>query len=128
MKNILIINGWHSFSDSKGLFNKSLFNITKNFFIRLDYYSVKETHIDKRYKIKEEVSKYIWADIIIYHTPVWWFSIPFKFKKYFDEILAAGYHNGIWMSDGRNPENPEMNYGTGGLLHGKKYILISIIL
>lgn len=123
MKNILIINGWHSFSDSTGLFNKSLFNSTKNFFMRFDYYFIKETQMDKGYTIEEEVSKYVWADIIIYHTPIWWFSIPFKFKKYFDEILTAGYHNGIWTSDGRSSENPEINYGTGGLLHGKKYIL-----
>jgi putative NADPH-quinone reductase len=29
----------------------------------------------------------------------------------------------MWTSDGRDSENPEINYGTGGLLQGKQYIL-----
>ena len=73
----------------------------------------------------EEIEKFIWLDIVIYHTPIWWFSIPFNFKKYLDEVLTAGYGNGLLTSDGRNLKNPEINYGTGGLLYGKQYILTS---
>ena len=57
------------------------------------------------------------------------FSDAKKYKVQTTEInkgyheLTAGYGNGMWTSDGRNPDNPEINYGTGGLLHGKQYIL-----
>lgn len=123
MKNILIINGWHAFADAKGEFNKSLFTISKSFFEDKNNYKVKVTEINEVYEVEKEVSKFVWADVIIYHTPIWWFSVPFKFKKYLDEVLTAGYRNGLWNSDGRSAENPKNNYGTGGLLNGKSYIV-----
>ncbi|SEC40618.1 modulator of drug activity B [Tenacibaculum sp. MAR_2009_124] len=125
MKNVLIINGWHSFSEAKGQFNKSLSTLSTSFFYAIENYTVKTTQINDGYDIEKEVLKFTWADVIIYHTPVWWFSIPFKFKKYFDEVLTAGYNNGLWISDGRSSKNPKINYGTGGLLSGKQYILTS---
>ncbi|MDG5492916.1 NAD(P)H-dependent oxidoreductase [Psychroserpens sp. SPM9] len=123
MKNIFIINGWHEFAISKGTFNKSLFDISKMYFTEKPDYTIKTTEINKGYHVQDEVEKFIWSDLIIYHTPIWWFSVPFNFKKYLDEVLTAGYNNGMWTSDGRNSENPEINYGTGGLLHGKQYML-----
>ncbi len=123
MKNILIINGWHEFAVSKGTFNKSLFDISKIHFSDSSKFQVKTTEINTSYSISDEVEKFVWSDLIIYHTPIWWFALPFNFKKYLDEVLTAGYANGMWTSDGRNPENPEINYGTGGLLQGKEYIL-----
>ncbi len=123
MKNILIINGWHAFAVSKGEFNESLSTISALFFKDKKGYTVRITEINNDYEVDKEVQKFIWADIIIYHTPIWWFSIPFKFKKYLDEVLTAGYNNGLWNSDGRSFDNPKINYGTDGLLKGKSYIL-----
>ena len=123
MKNILIINGWHEFAVSKGTFNKSLFDISKSHFSDTSKFQVKTTEINTSYCVSEEVEKFIWSDIIIYHTPIWWFAVPFNFKKYLDEVLTTGYNNGMWTSDGRDSENPEINYGTGGLLQGKEYIM-----
>ena len=28
--------------------------------------------------------EFVWADVIIYHTPIWWFQVPNGFKKYID--------------------------------------------
>ncbi|GAA3653657.1 NAD(P)H-dependent oxidoreductase [Flavivirga jejuensis] len=123
MKNILIINGWHNFAVAKGEFNKSLFTISKTFFKDKNNYEIKVSEINKNYEVEKEVSKFVWADIIIYHTPIWWFSVPFRFKRYLDEVLTAGYRNGLWNSDGRSFDNPKINYGTDGLLKGKSYIL-----
>lgn len=125
MKHILIINGWHKFAVSKGTFNKSLFDISKLHFSDNSNFQVKTTEINTGYSVLDEVEKFIWADVIIYHTPIWWFAVPFNFKKYLDEVLTAGYGNGMWISDGRNPKSPEINYGTGGLLQGKEYIITS---
>lgn len=123
MKNIFIINGSHPFAHSGGRFNETLFNTTVSYFDTLDKFEVKCTQVGDTYNAKEEVEKFKWADLVIYHTPIWWFQIPFGFKKYIDEVFTEGHQNGIYKSDGRSRLNPDINYGTGGLMHGKKYIL-----
>lgn len=122
MKNIFIINGSHPFAHSGGRFNETLFNTTVSYFKNLGY-AVKSTQVGSDYIPKEEVEKFKWAHIVIYHTPIWWFQIPFGFKQYIDVVFTEGHQNGIYKSDGRSSKNPNINYGTGGLLHGKKYIL-----
>ncbi|RAJ04830.1 NAD(P)H-dependent oxidoreductase [Arenibacter echinorum] len=123
MKNIFIINGGHPFAHSGGRFNETLFTNTISFFDKLEEFEVKFTQVGENYNVKEEVEKFKWADLVIYHTPIWWFQIPFGFKKYIDEVFTEGHQNGIYASDGRSRKNPNINYGTGGLMHGKKYIL-----
>jgi modulator of drug activity B len=123
MKNIFIINGSHPFAHSGGRFNETLFNKTISYFDTREGFEVKFTQVGENYNVKEEVEKFKWADIVIYHTPIWWFQIPFGFKKYIDEVFTEGHQNGIYASDGRSRKNPNINYGTGGLMHGKKYIL-----
>tara|TARA_R110002033_G_scaffold51716_1_gene98734 strand:+ start:1054 stop:1650 length:597 start_codon:yes stop_codon:yes gene_type:complete len=123
MKNIFIINGSHPFAHSGGRFNETLFNTTTSYFESNEEFEVKTTHVGEKYDVKEEVEKFKWADLVIYHTPIWWFQIPFGFKKYIDEVFTEGHQNGIYASDGRSRKNPNINYGTGGLMHGKKYIL-----
>ncbi|QXP61584.1 NAD(P)H-dependent oxidoreductase [Olleya sp. HaHaR_3_96] len=123
MKNIFIINGSHPFAHSGGKFNETLFNNTISYFDTLEEFEVKFTQVGENYNVKEEVEKFKWADIVIYHTPIWWFQIPFGFKKYIDEVFTEGHQNGIYASDGRSRKNPNINYGTGGLMLGKKYIL-----
>lgn len=38
-------------------------------------------------------------------------------------VFTEGHAKGIYKSDGRASVNPTINYGTGGMLHGKKYML-----
>lgn len=123
MKNIFVINGGQIFGHSGGKFNKSLLEATVAFFQGNPEFEIKSTDINHPYDLKEEVEKYKWADVIIYHTPVWWFQLPNAFKKYIDEVFTEGHQNGIYKSDGRSAENPAINYGTGGMLHGKFYML-----
>lgn len=122
MKKIFVINGAPKFAHSGGEFNKTLLSWTTAYFQQKGY-EVKSTDINNGYDVEEEVSKFIWADIIIYHTPIWWFQLPNDFKKYFDEVLTAGHQNGIYFSDGRRSANPTRNYGTGGTLQGRRYML-----
>lgn len=123
MKNIFVINGGHPFAHSGGKFNETLFKNTIAYFKSLDGFEVKSTQVGGEYESKDEVEKFKWADIIIYHTPIWWFQIPFGFKKYLDNVFTEGHQNGIYESDGRSRKTPLINYGTGGLMKGKKYIL-----
>lgn len=122
MKKVLVINGGQKFLHSEGSLNKSLATLSVDYFTNREGFEVKSTFVDEGYDVEEEIGKFVWADVIIYHTPVWWFSIPFGFKKYLDEVLTNG-HGKLYDSDGRSSKNPKLNYGRGGLLKGKKYIL-----
>jgi modulator of drug activity B len=85
---------------------------------------VRSTNIDKGYDISEEVEKHLWADIIITQSPVYWFGNPWIYKKYVDEVFNAGLLRGsMVVNDGRTRSDPSKQYGTGGKMHGKKYML-----
>ncbi|WP_068939539.1 NAD(P)H-dependent oxidoreductase [Chryseobacterium timonianum] len=123
MKKVLIINGGQNFGHSGGKYNQTIAENTIAVLKEFENVEVKITNISEGYDKHEEVEKFVWADYIIYHTPIWWFQLPNGFKKYIDEVFTAGHAKGIYMSDGRNAANPEINYGTGGMLGGRKYML-----
>lgn len=124
---VFIINGGQHFAHSGGRFNKTLTEWTVNFFEKEKNAEVKVTDINEEYDAEEEIRKYVWADVVIYHFPVWWFHLPFRLKEYIDQVFTAGHNNGIYKSDGRSrhSDNPKLHYGTGGLLQGRKYMLTS---
>ncbi len=124
---VFIINGGQHFAHSGGRFNKTLTEWTVNFFEKEKNAEVKVTDINDEYDAEEEIRKYVWADVVIYHFPVWWFHLPFRLKGYIDQVFTAGHNNGIYKSDGRSrhSDNPKLHYGTGGLLQGRKYMLTS---
>lgn len=123
MKKIFIINAGQDFGHSGGRFNNTVAQATEDFFSAFPGCEVKVTHVDHGYDPVAEVEKYTWADLVVYHTPVWWFQVPHGFKKYIDVVFTAGHNKGIYHSDGRSAANPAINYGTGGMLTGKKYLL-----
>jgi modulator of drug activity B len=123
MKHILIINAGQNFAHSSGKYNKTITETTLSFFEKFEAVEVKVTNISEGYNQEEEVEKFVWADYIIYHTPMWWFQVPNGFKKYIDEVFTVGHRKGIYHSDGRTHVNPEINYGTGGMLQGRKYMV-----
>ncbi|RDC56981.1 flavodoxin family protein [Pedobacter chinensis] len=123
MTKIFIINGGQKFGHSGGKFNETISAATAEFFSSQMDFEIKTTNINDLYDPKEEVAKYVWADVVIYHTPIWWFQLPHGFKKYIDVVFTEGHKSGIYMSDGRKADNPTRNYGTGGMLHGKKYMV-----
>jgi len=123
MKNIFVINGGQVFGHSGGRFNQSVTATTLNFFDKHPDFEIRSTDINLPYDPKKEVENYKWADIVIYHTPVWWFQLPHNLKKYIDVVFTEGHQNGLYSSDGRRSIQPKLNYGTGGLLQGKQYML-----
>jgi modulator of drug activity B len=123
MKNIFVINGGQKFGHSGGRFNETITSVTQNYFQNHPEYNVRVSNVNDEYDPQQEVENYIWADVVIYHTPIWWFQLPHGFKKYIDVVFTAGHANGIYHSDGRRSANPSRNYGTGGMLHGKKYMV-----
>jgi modulator of drug activity B len=123
MKKIFIINAGQNFAHSGGRLNKTITQWDKKFFAAENDFEVKITHLEESYEVENEVDKFLWADVIIYHFPVWWMYIPFTLKSYLDHILTAGHRKGMYYSDGRKADNPERNYGTGGLMQNTKYMV-----
>ncbi len=123
MKKIFSINGAIPFGHSKGELNQLFFEADQQFFTTDKGFELKSTHIEKPYDADEEAEKFMWADAVIYHFPAWWMGMPYALKEYFDKVLTTGKHKGMYQSDGRSLENLDINYGTGGLMNGRKYMV-----
>lgn len=124
MKNVLIINA-HQFVEgiSPGRLNKTLVEVLTEEMTQRGY-SVRHTSIEQGYQAGDEVDKHMWADIIILQSPVYWFGTPWTYKKYVDEVFMAGLvQQKMLTDDGRTRADPSKQYGTGGKMQGKKYML-----
>lgn len=108
---------------NEGLLNASFHQKAKDFFENSDF-KVLETKIEEGYNIDEEVEKHLQADVIILQTPVNWFGAPWIYKKYVDEVFSsAGISKKFLEDDGRTRKDPSRQYGTGGYLQGKKFMI-----
>jgi len=124
MKKVLIINAHQKYEGfANGKLNQTFMDTAKET-LEAENCEVKITYIEKGYDIEEEIAKHEWADFIITQTPVYWFSTPWIHKKYIDEVFTAALVQGrLVVDDGRTRENPNKQYGTGGLLEGKKFMI-----
>lgn len=122
--NVLITNahlnypGW-----SEGMLNKSMADLAKDYFISQGH-EVIQTDIETGYDLDKEVQKHVNADIVILQTPINWFGAPWIYKKYVDEVFNSGLHSKVLLdSDGRTRSDPTRQYGTGGRMQGKKFMV-----
>ena len=122
MKSILIINAHEYYPFSEGRLNnalveKAVSNLTDK------GYQVRTTTMKEAYDVDTEVEKHQWADAIILQTPVNWMGVPWSFKKYMDMVYSAGMNGALCEGDGRTRKDPSKQYGTGGTLVGKQYLI-----
>lgn len=118
---ILLINGAKAFAHSGGELNNTLHNVALETLKELGH-DVRETVIEQGYTLDAEVQKYLWADAIVYQMPGWWMGTPWTVKRYIDEVFTEG-HGSLYASDGRTRQDPTQQYGCGGLLQGRQYML-----
>ncbi|GLO42766.1 MULTISPECIES: NAD(P)H-dependent oxidoreductase [Pseudomonas] len=121
MKKILLLNGGKQFAHSDGRLNATLHEAAIAHLDRAGF-DVRQTFIDGGYDAQEEVEKFLWADVVIYQMPGWWMGAPWTVKKYIDEVFTAG-HGSLYANDGRTRADHSQKYGSGGLVHGKQYML-----
>lgn len=122
MKNVLIINGHHPYSWSEGKLTRSLIERMEKFLLGKGI-DVKHSWTSDHYDLEEEIQKHVWADAVVIQAPLNWFSVPWPMKKYMDDVFTAGLDGRICIDDGRTSTAPKANYGTGGALNGKRYML-----
>ena len=121
MKNILLINGAKTFAHSNGQLNDTLTELAQEVLSGLGH-QVQVTRADSEYDAKAEVEKFLWADTVIYQMPGWWMGAPWTVKKYIDDVFTEG-HGSLYANDGRSRADASKKYGSGGLIHDKKYML-----
>lgn len=124
MSNVLIINAHHYYEGrSTGSLNAYLAGVIDEE-MQAKGHSVQHTYIDQGYDVKKEVDKHLWADIIILQTPVNWFGAPWIHKKYLDEVFNEGLaQQNLIVDDGRSRTDPNRQYGTGGKMQGKRFMM-----
>lgn len=122
MKKALIINGHQEYPFSKGELNKELAKRIGEQLQNLGY-EIKTTTMKDEWNADDEADKHVWADVVILQFPANWMGVPWSFKKYIDEVYNAGMFGKMSNSDGRVPEAPKKNYGTGGVSEDTKYML-----
>lgn len=123
-KKVLLINTHLTYPNwTEGTLNNSFIQKAKDFFEAKDF-EILETKIEEGYNADEEVDKNLEADIVMLQTPVNWFGAPWIYKKYVDEVFNSGLFSKKFLSDdGRTREEATKQYGTGGHLQGKKFMI-----
>lgn len=122
MKNIFIINTHEPYPFSPGQLNATLVEMAQSILTKKGC-EVKLTTMQDKYDPAEEVEKHLWANAVILQIPVNWMGVPWPFKRYMDIVYSAGIMGQLCDGDGRTRSDPSKQYGTGGLLHDKKYML-----
>ena len=124
MKNVLIINAHQVVEGiAAGRLNQTLVDVIQDEMTQRNY-TVQHSVIADGYDANEEAQKHAWADIIILQSPVFWFGTPWPYKKYVDEVFMAGLvQQTMLVDDGRTRTDPNKQYGTGGKMQGKQYML-----
>lgn len=126
IKKVLLINTHLTYPNwSEGLLNDAFNQKAKDFF-EVNGFEVLETKVENGYDADEEVEKHLQANIIILQTPINWFGAPWIYKKYVDEVFNSGLHSAKFLSgDGRTREDATRQYGTGGKMQDKKFMVCS---
>ena len=122
MSKIFILQAHHYYPFAEGRLNRSLVEKADQVLQALGHETrVVETRSE--FDVGRELENHRWADAIILQSPVNWMGVPWSFKKYMDEVYTAGMNGELCNGDGRSSDRPLENYGGGGTLTGKRYLL-----
>ena len=122
MNNVFIINAHQPSEFAAGKLNATLVELAAEV-LGDKGYALKQTASADGYDIAAELDKHRWADVVIVQSPVNWMGVPWSFKKYMDDVYTAGMNGELCDGDGRTRSDPDKQYGSGGTLSGKKYML-----
>ena len=122
MARIYLINAHHPSGFSSGRLNRSL---AERATAQLEQQGHEVRHRDmlQDWDTATELDNHQWADVIVLQTPVNWMGVPWRFKHYMDDVYSAGMAGQLCDGDGRSRSDPGKQYGSGGTLAGKKYML-----
>ena len=122
MPKALIINAHYPSDFSGGTLNRSLVEKASRILERKGY-ELRQQDVLEDWDTEAELANHQWADVVLLQTPVNWMGMPWRFKQYMDDVYSAGMAGQLCDGDGRSRSDPSKQYGTGGTLTGKKYML-----
>ena len=122
MKNVFVINAHEEYEFAKGELNRTLTS-TAIEHLEAAGYATRLTTMKDDWQVDAEIENHQWADAVILQTPVNWMGVPWSFKKYMDFVYSFGMDGRLCNGDGRTRKDPTRQYGTGGSLSGKRYML-----
>lgn len=123
-RKVLLINSHLTYPNwSEGTLNHTLQQKAKAFFEDKGF-GILETKIEDGYHVQQEEQKHLDADIVVLQMPVNWFGAPWIYKKYVDEVFNhALFNKSLLSGDGRTREDPAKQYGTGGHMQGRQFMI-----
>lgn len=75
------------------------------------------------YDVKQEQEKLLWADIVIFQFPLWWYTMPAILLGWVDRVYTAGFAFGLGeYSDNHWGDR----YGEGKLLGKRAMLLVTV--
>jgi len=114
MKKILIVTAGYSIFDAKGQLNSFLAYLTETNLTQKGY-KIKISDVTKdTWSVDRELDKLLWADAIIYITPIMWFNMPAPMVAWFDKVLL--YNKTFIITD---------EYGEGGQVPADKFMIVT---
>ena len=122
MPKALIINAHYPSDFSSGTLNRSLVEKASSL-LEQKGYELRQQNVLEDWDTEEELANHQWADVVLLQTPVNWMGVPWRFKQYMDDVYSAGMAGQLCDGDGRSRSDPSKQYGAGGTLTGKKYML-----
>ena len=122
MKNVFVINAHEEYEFAKGELNRTLTDLALEH-LGAAGYETRVTTMKDAWEVDPEIEKHTWADAVLLQTPVNWMGVPWSFKKYMDHVYSFGMDGRLCAGDGRTRSDPARQYGSGGTLTGKKYML-----
>lgn len=122
MANVFVINAHQPSEFAAGKLNGALADMAEEFFADKGWV-VRMVASAEPYDIAEQLANHRWADLLVLQSPVNWMGLPWGFKKYMDEVYTAGMNGELCAGDGRSRSDLSLQYGSGGTLSGRKYML-----
>lgn len=122
MKNVFVINAHEEYEFSKGQLNRALTGMALDHLASTGY-ETRLTTMKDEWQVDAEIDNHQWADVVLLQTPVNWMGVPWSFKRYMDFVYSFGMDGRLCRGDGRTRKDPSKQYGMGGTLSGKKYML-----
>ena len=111
---ILLVTAGYSIFDAKGQLNSFLAYLTEKKLSEKGH-EVKISDVTKdTWSVDREVAKLLWADTIIYITPIMWFNMPAPMVKWLSEVLL--YKKTFIITD---------EYGEGGQVPADNFMIVT---
>lgn len=110
----LVVTAGYSIFDAKGQLNGYLAHLTEEVLSQKGH-NVKISDVTKdTLDVDREVEKLLWADTVIYITPIMWFNMPAPLVKWLDIVLL--YEKTFVITE---------EYGEGGQVPASKFMIVT---